>query len=419
MHVVIIGINYRPELAGIGPYTSALAEHLVTRGDRVTVVTGIPHYPEWRSPSGKYRHLFSRELIAGVSVIRAAHFVPAAQSAVGRATYEGTFGLSAFAASLRLEHPDAILGIVPSLSGGILARLTALRFRRPYGILFQDMMSRAAGQSGIAGGGKVVKATAAAEGWATRDARAVGVVAEPFAPYLESLGVPRDRIHLVPNWTRLTAPRLEPAETRAWFGWTDHRQVVLHAGNMGLKQGLDQVIEAARIAARRDEPVRFVFSGSGNQARSIQAAARDLPNVTFLGMQPDEFHASLLAAADVLLLSERPTQIDMSLPSKLTSYFAAGRPILAAVPQDGGSAAEVERSGAGLVVPAGDPELLLEGLARLRSDVETEAQLAAAGPLYVESHTTAKVCLPRALGLVDVIAGRASAPSVEKREAAA
>ncbi len=166
---------------------------------------------------------------------------------------------------------------------------------------------------------------------------------------------------------------------RAQFGWTAGLQVVLHAGNLGLKQGLTQVVDAARLAARRGDPVRFVFSGGGSQTSEIRAAAEGLPNVEFLGLQPDAMHANLLAAADVLLLSERASQVDMSLPSKLTAYFAAGRPILAAVGLEGGSAAEVERSGAGIVVPAGQPVALLEALARLREASGLAAELAAAG----------------------------------------
>ena len=164
-------------------------------------------------------------------------------------------------------------------------------------------------------------------------------------------------------------------------------------------------MDAARLAAGRGDPVRFVFSGGGNQAAAIQAAARDLPNVRFLGVQPDGIHASLLAAADVLLLSERPTQLDMWLPSKLTSYFAAGRPIVAMVAPEGASAREVERSGAGLIVPAGEPERLLEALARLRAEPAFAAELTAAGPAHAEAHTSAAACLARATDLVDAIAG--------------
>ena len=126
--------------------------------------------------------------------------------------------------------------------------------------------------------------------------------------------------------------------------------------------------------------------------------------MSFLGVQPAGIHASLLAAADVLLLSERASQIDMSLPSKLTSYFAAGRPIVAAIPPGGGSAREVGRSGAGLIVPAGDPDRLLEALARLRVEPALVAKLAAAGPAFAEENTSAAACLARATALIDRIA---------------
>jgi glycosyltransferase involved in cell wall biosynthesis len=128
--------------------------------------------------------------------------------------------------------------------------------------------------------------------------------------------------------------------------------------------------------------------------------------VTFLGVQPDGIHASLLRAADVLLLSELPTEVDTSLPSKLTSYFAAGRPIVAAIPPGGSSAREIGRSGAGILVPAGDPESLLGALASLRADTSLAADLARAGPTFAAAHTSAAACLDRASDLVDAIADR-------------
>ncbi len=402
--VLIVGINYRPELTGIGPYTAGLAEHLAERGDDVTAITGLAHYPAWRIRHGTRRVLLHEEQINGVRVIRAAHYVPRHQSAINRATYEGTFALMGLAASLRSIRVDAVVGIVPSLSGGVIARATATRLRVPYGLLFQDLVGRAAEQSGMPGGGAVSRAVMAAETWSVAGARAVGVVATAFVPYLAALGVRKDRISHVPNWTRLAVPALTIQETRARYGWSDREQVVLHAGNMGYKQGLDQVIWAARSATERGDPVRFVLSGDGNQASSIRAAADQLDNVSCLGIQPDGIHASLLAAADVLLLSERPTQIDMSLPSKLTSYYAAGRPIVAAVPLDGSSAQEVARSGAGLLVAPGRPDLMLEALARLRSEPGLVATLAAAGPAYAAATTSEAACLARAADLVDRIA---------------
>ena len=405
MHVLIIGINYRPELTGIGPYTTGLAEHLAMRGDQVTVIAGLPHYPDWRLAKGTPRTLVREETIAGVRVIRAAHFVPSRQDAVRRGLYEATFGATALMDRCSATRPQAIIGIIPSLSGGVLARLMGRRYGAPYGLVFQDLMGPAAKQSGMIGGAIVSRATSAAERWACADARAIGVVSTSFEPYLRSIGVPSDRIMHVPNWSRPIQAEL-PAETvRARFGWNRGEQIALHAGNIGLKQGLEQVIEAARLADERGDPVRFVFSGDGNQAAAIRAAADGLGNVQFLGVQSDGMHASLLAAADVLLLSERPTQIDMSLPSKLTAYHAAGRPVIAAVPPGGASSAEVARSASGIVVPAGAPEALLDALSRLRDDPALARHLAQQDRLYAERHTSAQACLELGAALVDRIAG--------------
>jgi glycosyltransferase involved in cell wall biosynthesis len=173
---------------------------------------------------------------------------------------------------------------------------------------------------------------------------------------------------------------------------------------MGHKQGLEQVIAAARLAAERGDPVRFILAGGGNQEEALRALGADLPTLEFLGVQPDGLHASLLAAADVLLLSERATQLDMSLPSKLTSYLAAGRPIVAAVPSGGASAREIERSQAGLLVPAGEAAAILAALTRLRSEPVLAAELAAAGPAYSAIHLSAAAGLARAVAFVDEIA---------------
>jgi glycosyltransferase involved in cell wall biosynthesis len=296
--------------------------------------------------------------------------------------------------------------------------MLARRYNSPYGLLFQDLMGPAARQSGIEGGAGAARATTKAEAWAASAARAIGIVSTAFVPYLRSIGVPTRRIRHVPNWTILAEPEMTLEETRARFGWTDRTQVVLHAGNIGLKQGLDQVIRAARLAAMREDPVQFVFSGGGSQVSAIARAVDELPNVSYLGVQPDRVHASLLAAADVLLLSERPAQIDMSLPSKLTSYFAARRPIVAAVPEGGASAAELARSGAGLHVPAGDIEGLLAALARLRTDKALAQRLGAAGSAYAGRHTSASACLARGAALVDAIAGRDQSISAEAGKAA-
>lgn len=123
-NILIIGINYRPETTGIAPYTSDLAEHLAATGHRVTVITGFAHYPAWRLEPGDSR-MRAVESRNGVRVVRRRHYVPRSQSAIRRGAYEATFLVHG--ALSRPERPDVVFGVIPSLSGGLLARYFAAR----------------------------------------------------------------------------------------------------------------------------------------------------------------------------------------------------------------------------------------------------------------------------------------------------
>jgi glycosyltransferase involved in cell wall biosynthesis len=201
----------------------------------------------------------------------------------------------------------------------------------------------------------------------------------------------------LPNWTHIGTPAGDRSTTRDRLGWPAGSTVVLHAGNMGLKQGLEQVLEFARRADQRSAPILFVLLGDGSQRASLEAKAAGIDRLRFLPFQREEEFPGVLRAADVLLVSERSTVIDMSLPSKLTSYFAAGRPIVAAVPPTGSTAREVIRSGAGIVVPIGKPDELNDVLAQLRADPERSEAMGLAGQAYAASYLESS----RALAQVD------------------
>lgn len=375
--VLIASLNYAPEETGIAPYATKLAEHLATRGYRVTVLAGMPHYPAWRVPPEYAGQKSIVEARNGVEVRRRSHYVPSKQSALRRGLYEAT-SLRMAIDAMRMPRPDAVLGVVPSLSGGLVARMAAARFRVPYGLIFQDLVGQASGQSGLAGGGRVTGIVRAAEGWAARGASAVGVIAEGFRPYLESLGVDAARIRRVRNWTHVGEAAIDRATMRAELGWPDDAVVCLHAGNMGFKQGLENVVECARLAAQAQSPMLFVLMGDGNQRQVLArlAAKYGVTNLRFLPLQASEVFPSVLAAADILLINQRASVNDMSLPSKLTSYFASGRPVVAAAAAHSETAREVSWSRGGLVVAPDDAPALLDALLRVANDAGLRAHLA-------------------------------------------
>jgi len=398
--ILIIGINYAPEPIGIGPYTAGLAEHLTASGYGVTVVAGMPSYPEWRVFSayrGRWRLQEPRD---GVQVRRLRHYVPTRASALQRGLYEGSFFVHGLTA-LALPQHDTVIGVVPSLSGGTLARLVAQRHGVPYGLVFQDLIGPASAQSGTQGGSRVTALTGAAERWTARKAAGVAAVSAGFFPYLTRAGVPPERLFHLPNWVHVAEPTADRAATRARLGWLPDQQIVLHAGNMGMKQGLEQVIEAARIAISTNARTRFVLLGDGNQRRNLERRAVGLLNCTFVDPVAFDHFPNMLAAADALLVSERASLRDMCLPSKLISYFAAGRPVVAVTPANSGTAAELRRAGAGIAVPPGRPGVLLLALAHLAGDAALRDRLGHAGSIYARDYLSAPAALARCSTFVE------------------
>jgi glycosyltransferase involved in cell wall biosynthesis len=180
---------------------------------------------------------------------------------------------------------------------------------------------------------------------------------------------------------------------RRELGWRDDQFVVLHAGNMGLKQGLEVVVQAAREARHVQPKLRFELLGDGSQRSALIAEARDLDNLHFRDPVGDDEFPEVLAAADLLLVTQRSSVLDMSLPSKLTSYFAAGRPVLASV-AEGGTADEVHRA-AGRVIQAEDPTALWTAAFELAANPEEADRIGAAGRRYADAELSMSAGLSR------------------------
>ncbi|MGW1816741.1 glycosyltransferase [Streptomyces sp. NPDC002125] len=386
----MVSTNYAPEVTGIGPYATQLAEHFAAAGARTEVLTGMPHYPAWRVDErykGVWRSQESRE---GVRVHRRRHYVPSRQTALRRGGFEATVLLHGILAPPP-GRPDAVISQMPSLAGGVIGARLARRHRVPHIPVVQDLMGAAAAQSGIRGGGRAAVVAAKAERHALRDAALVGVIHESFVEGVTALGVDPKRIRVVPNWTHVQGPSADRAATRARLGWREGIPVVLHSGNMGLKQGLDVLVGLARLAP----DIRVVLMGDGNQRDGLRELAGGLPNLDFLPPADADEFTDVLAAADVLAVTQRASVLDMSVPSKLTSYFVSGRPVVASVADEGGTADEVRRSGAGVLVAPEDPAALLAAVRELAADPAAADTLGAQGPRYVADHLSREAGLAR------------------------
>ncbi len=393
VRVAVLGINYAPESTGIAPYTTRLATGLKRRGHDVRVLTGYPHYPQWKR-FGATVGLRCAERLDGVDVRRLNHVVPHQLSWVGRAAMELSFGLQLL--TTRWGHPDVVICVTPPLLASAMALMRGRLspWRPALGILIHDLYSEGIAETGAASG-VLARALRTVESSAIRVADGVAVIHAGFATTLvEGLGAEGSRVREIRNWTHVSAPDpMASAAFRDAHSWTADDHVVLHAGNMGYKQGLENVIAAAEVAARSDSRVRFVLLGDGNQRAHLEAIGAGVRTVEFLAPVSEKEFPAALGAADVLLVNERPGVAQMAVPSKLTSYFKSGKPILAATDPAGLTAGEVAASGAGVCVPAGQPDLLLSEALRLATDRDFAAQLGDAGRRYCDDLLTEDAAL--------------------------
>ncbi|WP_169079392.1 glycosyltransferase [Microcella alkalica] len=400
IHVLLMGVNFPPETTGIAPYTGRSAAGLASRGHKVQVLTAHPHYPEWKVGNG-YGQWTRDETIGGVSVRRQRHYIPRVPSLSRRAISELSLGVRQ--AFTRWGRPDVIVAVSPALLTSALVRLRTLilRDRTPFVLWVQDLYGIGLAETG-ARRGVAARFVGLVEFWLLRSADHVIVIHERFASKIaEDFGLADDRLTVIRNWTHVeTAPGSDAAAVRARLGWAPDETVVLHAGNMGVKQGLSLAVAAARRAEEKNLRMRFVFLGDGAQRDELEREAAGLAAVEFLGSVPESEFSGTLEAADVLLVHELPGVSEMAVPSKLTSYFNSGRPVVAATDVAGITASEVRAAQGGLVVASGDIEGLLEAVSLLASDKELADRLGQNGISYrrqVLDETVALEALERVL----------------------
>lgn len=397
MRVTIAGINAAPEPTGIAPYTSGLARGLARSGDEVRLVTGYPHYPQWQIQPG-YRGLTIRERTDGVHVTRVRHTVPASPRLLNRLLMEVTFGLRA--AFSNWGRPEALVVVSPALFSSAIAVARARLTGVPTYVWIQDIYSLGISETGR-GGGAAAAFLKRVERWTIRGGKGVVVIHERFKRYLvDELGIDADSITVVRNWTHISAsPRRDRSEVRAERGWSHDEVVVLHAGNMGAKQGLENVVAASHLAAKAHSRVRFVMLGDGNQReRLVSLGGND--RLEYLAPLPDDDFLDTLAAADVLLVNERPGLTEMCVPSKLTSYFSTGLPVIAATDATSITSEELALSGAGIRVDAGDPQALLDAAEQLASDPAGGERFGRSGLEFTSRHLAAESAIRRFASLL-------------------
>ncbi len=391
MRILFLTTYFRPESATNAILMTLLAEELVCLGHEVSVITGMPHYDENRI-LGRYRgKLWVRERHGDIPVTRVYLYVPAKKTSVaGRLLNYASFNVLSAVAGLFAPRPDIVFVPSPPLTNGLTAFLLSRARRVPFVYNVQDIYPDVAVRLGILKNPRLIRLFERLESFVYEKAAAVSVISASFRRNLLAKGVPEAKIATIPNFvdTAFVTPLPRDNAFRRGHGWGD-KFVVLFAGNVGLSQGLETVLEAAGLlAGARDILFAIVGSGTTKQGLVDRAEEMQLDNVQFLPLQPYERVPELYSAADVGLVPLRKGLTEDSVPSKLWTIMGVARPVLAGVDETSDTYAVIQAAGSGVCVPPEDPAALAEAVRRLYASGEQAAEMGRRGRAHVESHYT-------------------------------
>lgn len=385
MRVIVWGINYTPELTGIAPFNTGLCDFLRARGHQVEMVTTFPYYPFWRKLPGDERRLYRTDDLDGVWVHRCWHYVPSRVSTLKRMGHELSFGVTSFLRVLFLSRPDVYVIVSPPLMLGPLAKVISVIKRRPYVFHVQDLQPDAAVGLGMVKPGRFTRLLYRIEAFSYRHARAVSGISDGMIAAFTRKGVPAAKRLLFPNWLRWYGRNADAADLREdrskhaaafrkKYGIPEDAFLASYSGNLGRKQGLDALIEAASVLATSTDPaakrIHLLIVGDGVMRRELeqQIASRSLKNIRMMPLLTEVDYHGMVAASAVSLILQSPGTGQYFFPSKLLSVLSMRAPVISAADDDSELAKAVNAGGFGINVPCAAPGDLASALIRLTRD---------------------------------------------------
>ena len=386
MRVIVWGINYVPEITGIAPHNVALCEFLQRERVDVEMISTFAYYPAWRKRPEDRLFLFRVDRINGVPVHRCWHFVPQRVSAWKRIVHEATFIITSTLQALLLRRPDLYVIVSPPLLLGMAAWLVSTLKGAPYVFHVQDLQPDAAVGLGMLRAGWFTRVLYWLEAFAYRHATRISGISEEILNAFRAKGVPEAKLILFPNGAVLPDDSQIPArgQFRAKNGLAADEFLAIYAGNLGVKQCLNILLDAAE-QLRGSDKIRIVICGDGAERAALEKSTEDrrLSNVSMLPLHFGLDYRELLADADVSLITQQSGSGNAFFPSKLLVTLAHGSPVVTVADDKSALARAVAEGRFGVNLRPGQAEQLATTFRELAQDRERLRQWSHHGRIYV------------------------------------
>ncbi|MCD6400842.1 MAG: glycosyltransferase family 4 protein [Anaerolineales bacterium] len=387
MKILLITPFYAPDLGPSAPLFTMLCEKLVRFGYKVSVIAAVPHYPIGTVTKEFRGKLFQREKRNGVDVTRV--WVPSlnrshlGQRFLGFVCYQ----LLATFAGLKC-HYDALIISNPAIESVLPFIVLSVLRKKPAIFSVHDIYPDVGVRLGVFKHKPIIKLVEHMERFCLDRAVYVRVLSKGFRQILRTKGVPDSKLVLIWDW--VDTDFIKPLTRTNLFSKNcglNSSFIIMYAGNIGLSQGLEYVIETAKLLAKEPN-ISFVFVGDGAGKESLQGMIQSsgLVNVQLIPFQPREVLPMVLASADVSLITLKRGVGTDSVPSKCFSILASGRPIIAAVDKGSDTWNLINQAQCGICIEPENPEALAETILRLYHDKNYRVKLGNNGREYVIQH---------------------------------
>ncbi|MDR7127780.1 colanic acid biosynthesis glycosyl transferase WcaI [Algoriphagus sp. 4150] len=376
MRILVFGINYSPDLTGIGKYTGEMCSFLASQGHQVTMVTAHPYYPQWELAAGYPKYFWKTELIDGVTVERCPLYIPQDPNALRKILHEVSFLGTILPVWFKLlfkKKYDYVLCINPPFHLTVYPLLYKWIRNSKLISHVQDLQVDVVNDLELIRSKAMIKLMFAFEKFLLKQSDYISTISLGMERKIASKGISKDKQWLFPNWvdSGFITPLSKKESLRSQFGLNYTDKVILYSGNLGEKQGLEYILDVA-LRFKGQSDIQFVIVGNGGAKNRLEEAATEmgLDNLRFFPLQPYGDLSRLLAVADVHLVLQKKEASDLVMPSKLTGILAAGGLALITAVEGTSLYDVVHKYKMGVLIEPGSVDALYDGIVACLATVD-------------------------------------------------